>query len=111
MAEKRIKTGGRKAGTPNKLTANAREAFQAVFDDIGGKETLAAWAQANPSDFYRLYARLIPQDLNHGGQKENPLTSNLAALLDERLAQRERMIAMALESKEQTLITDDRLGS
>lgn len=57
------KTGGRKAGTPNKMTTTAKEAFQAAFDHIGGMHGLATWAKGNPGDFYKLYARLIPVDL------------------------------------------------
>ena len=60
------KTGGRQAGTPNKLTKSAREAFQLAFDGIGGAVTLVAWAQANPTEFYKLYARLIP--VEHTGE-------------------------------------------
>lgn len=57
------KTGGRTAGTPNKMTSSAKEAFQAAFDQIGGMHGLAVWAAANPTEFYKLYARLIPVDL------------------------------------------------
>ena len=56
----RPKTGGRQKGTPNKLTKSAREAFQHAFDALGGAEALTDWAQKQPSEFYRLYGRLIP---------------------------------------------------
>lgn len=62
------KTGGRIAGTPNKLTKSAREAFALAFDEMGGLEKLAAWAKANPTEFYKLYARLIPvEHVGEGG--------------------------------------------
>ncbi len=54
------KTGGRVRGTPNKLTGSARNAFALAFDSIGGAEGLSKWAKENQTDFYRLYARLIP---------------------------------------------------
>lgn len=57
------KTGGRVAGTPNKMTTSAKEAFQAAFEQIGGMHGLAVWAARNPTEFYKLYARLIPVDL------------------------------------------------
>lgn len=60
---KRRKTGGRIRGTPNKLTRSAKMAFQFAFDANGGQEALARWAEGNPTDFYRLYARLIPVDI------------------------------------------------
>lgn len=61
--------GGRKAGTPNKLTKSAREAFQLAFDAVGGGTGLSKWAKANPTEFYKLYARLIPvEHVGEGGQ-------------------------------------------
>ena len=62
------KTGGRKKGTPNKLTVSARAAFQAAFDGLGGAKKLQEWAEKNPDEFYRLYARLIPvEHVGDGG--------------------------------------------
>ena len=57
------KTGGPTHGTRNKLTVKAKEAFELAFDDLGGAGGLAAWGEANPTDFYRLFARLIPHDV------------------------------------------------
>ena len=58
------KIGGRQAGTPNKTTIAAKEAFQLAFDKIGGADGLADWASNNQGDFYRLYGRLIPVEAN-----------------------------------------------
>ena len=66
------KTGGRKAGTPNKATTKAREAFALAFDAIGGGASLAQWARENQTEFYKLYARLIPVDHTSG---EKPMTA------------------------------------
>jgi hypothetical protein len=52
--------GGRRRGTLNKLTSSARNAFALAFDTIGGAGGLSKWARENRTDFYRLYARLIP---------------------------------------------------
>lgn len=63
------KTGGRQKGTPNKTTKNAREAFQMAFDGLGGYSRLQAWALENQTDFYKLYARLIPvEHVGEGGE-------------------------------------------
>lgn len=63
------KTGGRQKGTPNKLTKSAREAFQHAFEGMGGYDSLTAWAQANKTEFYKLYARLIPvEHVGEGGE-------------------------------------------
>lgn len=62
------KTGGRTPGTPNKLTKSAREAFQYAFANCGGEIELAAWATENRTEFYKLFARLIPQEhVGEGG--------------------------------------------
>lgn len=62
------KTGGRTAGTPNKVTKSAREAFALAFDGLGGADALTSWAIDNPTEFYKLYARLIPQEhVGEGG--------------------------------------------
>ncbi len=54
------KTGGRQAGTPNKVTQNAREAFEMAFQGMGGYGAMLAWAHNNQTEFFKLYARLIP---------------------------------------------------
>lgn len=65
------KTGGRKKGTPNKLTASAKEAFAHAFEQIGGGGALAEWAQENRTEFYKLFARLIPTEI--GGVDGEPI--------------------------------------
>jgi hypothetical protein len=57
-----FKTGGRQRGTPNKITRAFREAVQVAYDAIGGDEAFAAWARENPTEFYRIAARLIPTE-------------------------------------------------
>lgn len=66
---KRKKTGGRKAGTPNKVTAAVREAFEVVFSQLQSSETanLYAWAQQNPTEFYKLASKLIPCEVTVQG--------------------------------------------
>ncbi len=58
-----IKTGGRQKGTPNKSTTAVKEALLLAFDKLGGVPALAEWAKENPSDFYRLWSRLLPLEL------------------------------------------------
>lgn len=40
--------------------AQVIEAFHHSFELIGGVPRLALWADANPSDFFKLYGRLLP---------------------------------------------------
>jgi hypothetical protein len=53
---------GRKPGTPNRATRTVRETFEAVFVALqsSDKANLLVWAEENPTDFYRLSAKLIP---------------------------------------------------
>lgn len=73
------KYGGREKGTPNKHNVMAREAFQLAFEGLNGVDGLIAWAQKNPTDFYKLYGRLIPVELQ---SKTDPITHYHVSDLD-----------------------------
>lgn len=51
---------GRPVGTKNLVSGTAKENMIAVFTRLGGTAAMADWARENPTDFYRLYAKLIP---------------------------------------------------
>ena len=42
------KAGGRQKGTPNKVTADLREAIMHAFDKVGGEDYLVRVARKNP---------------------------------------------------------------
>lgn len=48
------------------------EAFENAFELIGGVSRLAIWADANPTEFFKLYGRMLPTgtsvDLNAKGE-------------------------------------------
>jgi hypothetical protein len=52
----------RPRGVPNKIGAQAKENIVAVFTRLGGTAGMADWARDNQTEFYRLYARLIPSE-------------------------------------------------
>lgn len=54
------KTGGRRAGTPNKVTADIRAAVQTAFDEAGGVSYLKAVAKTHPQVFCALVGKIIP---------------------------------------------------
>ena len=56
-------TGGRKPGTPNKLTVAFKSAVLTTYDAIGGDVAFAAWAKKNPTEYYKIAARLIPHEI------------------------------------------------
>ncbi|WP_198352359.1 hypothetical protein [Sphingomonas sp. MA1305] len=70
------KTGGRVAGTPNKTTASMKAAIQSVYDKLqeasgGDHGHFLAWAQGEPTEFYKLASKLLP--IQVAGDEENPI--------------------------------------
>lgn len=58
------KTGGRTAGTPNKVTQAVKEAVQAAFDEVGGVDYLVTVAKADHKTFCALLGKVIPTQVN-----------------------------------------------
>ena len=65
---------GRKKGSKNRYTNDVRAAFHSAFDEMGGDqinpktgkpytghEAFVAWARKNQTEFYRLFAKMIPR--------------------------------------------------
>lgn len=57
------KTGGRPKGGLNKSTASAKAAMEEAFENMGGVASLKQWGNDNPTDFYKLWSKLIPSDI------------------------------------------------
>lgn len=45
----------------------AKENIAAVFVRLGGTAEMARWAKDNQTEFYRLYARLVPHEVTGAG--------------------------------------------
>ena len=60
------KSGGRKKGTPNKLTKTVKEVVLGTFNDLqkDRNANLKTWAKENTTEFYKIAAKLIPNELN-----------------------------------------------
>lgn len=54
---------GRKKGSVNKTTAAVKDALTKAFDGRGGVRALTAWADENPTEFYKLWAKLLPTEV------------------------------------------------
>lgn len=83
----KLKTGGRQVGTPNRITAAFKEAVVIVYDELGGHDAFTAWAKENPTEFYKICARLIPGEMRDGGQDRNitvVISRERAPTLDDR---------------------------
>ena len=54
---------GRIKGVPNKVTASIKSAISEAFDKLGGVPSLVRWGESNPDDFYALWGRLAPKEV------------------------------------------------
>lgn len=55
---------GRPKGSLNKTTASTKAALTAAFEGLGGVPSLIAWGEKNRGDFYALWGRLIPKEVD-----------------------------------------------
>jgi hypothetical protein len=60
---------GRPVGSVNKVTKSVKDALTEAFDELGGVPSLVRWARMQPTDFYKLWSRLLPIQItgNAGG--------------------------------------------
>ena len=63
--------GGRKAGTPNKVTKALKDMILGALDDAGGQEYLVKQADENPTAFLTLVGKVLP--LQVAGDADSPL--------------------------------------
>lgn len=59
----------RTPGAKNKIPQAAKENIHSVFVRLGGTAAMAKWAKENLTEFYKIYARLIP--IEHTGEVTN----------------------------------------
>jgi hypothetical protein len=64
--------------SPKTITA-ARDNLSTAFDLMGGVPALVVWGRQNPTEFYRIWARLIPKEVAETTQTL-PLETLLAKL-------------------------------
>ena len=76
----REKTGGRVAGTPNKVTTDIKQMIREALTKAGGVDYLQAQAKSNPSAFLGLIKSIVPRDVNVGGQTDNELIIKIKGL-------------------------------
>lgn len=69
------KTGGRKKGTPNKVTADVKAMVLEALDQAGGVSYLLTQAQSNPNAFLTLVGKVLPMTV--AGDPSNPLLTGL----------------------------------
>ena len=77
---KQSKTGGRTKGALNKTSSSVKENILCVFTRLKGTAGMAAWAAENQTDFYRIYAKMLPKEI------ESSVTVKVEKTKDELLA-------------------------
>jgi len=60
------KTGGRVAGTPNKMTSDLRGMILGALAGAGGQDYLQRQADENPGAFLTLIGKVLPTTLETG---------------------------------------------
>lgn len=65
------KTGGRKAGTPNKVTGQLKEMILTALDKAGGVNYLLRQAHESPTAFLTLVGKVLPMTIS--GDPDSPV--------------------------------------
>jgi hypothetical protein len=59
--------GGRKKGTPNRITGDVRAMILAALDKVGGEDYLVGQARTNPTAFLTLLGKVLPMQVSGEG--------------------------------------------
>jgi hypothetical protein len=97
-----IRAGGAKGAAQSPKTVRlAREHLPEAFDFMGGVAGLVAWGKQNPTEFYRIWARLVPKEAAPEAETM-PLETLLAKLAErEHLSITDAAIEIGAEKLEQ----------
>jgi hypothetical protein len=80
---RRAKTGGRKAGTPNKVTAQLKEDILSALDGAGGVDYLQRVADSHPAAFLSLIGKVLPMTIAGAGPNgEHMFTKIVVEIID-----------------------------
>lgn len=99
------KYGGRKKGTPNKITALASDVRRVIFeafDLLGGVNYLVTVGRTEPKTFCALLGRVLPSEISgpNGGPIQTQQIQDLSKLSDEDLNRLEQLIRKASEPED-----------
>lgn len=70
------------ASAPPKAVKATRDQLMEAFDLMGGVPELVKWGKKNPTEFFRIWARLIPKDAPDPDNGKMPLETLLAKLAE-----------------------------
>lgn len=75
---KRAKTGGRRKGTPNRITSDLKVAIMQTFDQVGGIAYLSRIANEQPHVFCSLLGKVLPLQVT--GRDGRPVTLEMMVM-------------------------------
>jgi hypothetical protein len=61
------KVGGRTKGVKNKIGQDVKNSLLFVYETIGGDKSFSDWAKEEKTEFYKMYSKLLPTELEHTG--------------------------------------------
>lgn len=72
--------GGRKRGTPNKVTGALKDMVLQALANVGGTDYLETQATENPNAFLTLVGKVLPLQVKQGGDDPRVPTKTLAVI-------------------------------
>jgi len=70
---------GRVKGVPNKTTVAVKAALIEAFENLGGVPSLVTWGEENRTEFYKLWAKLLPTEVTGPDGGPIPVQANVLA--------------------------------
>lgn len=67
------KTGGKVKGSKHKVSEEVRQTILRAYVAIGGDKALAKWAQETPTEFFKIYSKLLPIESHLSGPGGDPI--------------------------------------
>ena len=68
---------GKVKGTQTKATTSVKEAFRLAFEGIGGVKALIEWAKDEKTEFFKIYSKLLPKELEVSGADGGPIKTSI----------------------------------
>lgn len=68
---------GKPKGAVNRTTLSVKNAFLEAFEKRGGVKALLAWANDEPSEFYKIMGKMCPKELEVSGPNGGPITTRV----------------------------------
>lgn len=79
----KISGAGRKAGIPNRLTMDIKQAIMEAFEKLGGADYLVKVGKKDPKIFFTLLAKIVPQQTKPEVKQEPTLADILSEAREE----------------------------